>query len=111
MVGSGAAGGLGKRRSGERHRRRVRVTFDRSPSFTVDVGPGGFCAQYLVVKPPGTRVEGTLLVEGETVAYSGVVVWSRAGEPRLGVHGRMGVSFTRVAPELAALLAHGRGRS
>jgi len=89
-----------------RQRRRFKVTLKQGPSFSVDVCAGGFCTELLRVLPPGTSVEGTILVKGAEVPFSGRVVWARSGEPHLGLKGRMGILFTHItAPAL--LIAQG----
>jgi hypothetical protein len=90
-----------------RLRRRFKVSVGRTVSFTIDVGAGGFCAQLLRVMPPGSAVEGTIVVDGQPLPYAGRVVWATAGEPHMGLHGRMGVSFTSVEADLPAILAKG----
>jgi hypothetical protein len=77
-----------------RLRRRYKVTLGQSPSFSVDVGGGGFCTELLRVLPPGTPVEGTIHVRGKDLAFAGRVAWAKPGFPHLGVRGRMGVLFT-----------------
>jgi hypothetical protein len=93
------------RRAGARHRRRLKVLSGHGPSFTVDVGGGGFCTQSLRVLPPGTAVEGTIQVNGQEVPFAGRVTWAKAGEPRMNLKGKMGVLLTRVAAEYHDLVA------
>ena len=91
-----------------RLRRRFKVAFQHSASFTVDVSPGGFCAELLRVLPVGTGVGGTITVRGTDVAFAGRVVWARPGDAHLGLRGRMGVVYTQIAAgfiELAGGLA------
>lgn len=65
-------------------------------SFTIDVGAGGFCTELMRVLPPGTPIEGSLLVKGAEVAFTGQVAWSKPGEARMSLRGRIGVRFTRI---------------
>jgi hypothetical protein len=94
-------------RSGGRLRRRLKVTLKHSPSFTVDIGSGGFCAELLRVLPPGTPVEGTIQLRGGDLPFAGTVVWAKAGDAYLGLRGRMGVLFTRAPSEWSGLLGGG----
>ena len=87
-----------------RLRRRFKVTFSQSSAFTIDVCGGGFCALLLRAMPPGTPVEGTILVKGRALPYAGRVVWARTGDVRLGIQGRNGIAFTSVESILPALL-------
>jgi hypothetical protein len=88
-----------------RHRQRVPVVLGRMTLFTVNVGRGGFCTELLRVLAPGTHVEGAIRVRGREYAYSGRVVWSREGSPRMNVRGRMGIRFLSVAPDLVPVVA------
>jgi hypothetical protein len=83
-------------RGAARHRRRYRVGLLGHPAtFTVDVGAGGFCVELMRVLPTGTPLQGTILVEGSEEAFLGTVVWTRPGDPRINLRGRMGVQFTQ----------------
>jgi hypothetical protein len=84
-----------RQRRWPRLRRRYKVTLGQSPSFSVDVGGGGFCTELLRVLPPGTPVEGVINVRGKELPFVGRVAWAKPGFPHLGVRGRMGVHFTR----------------
>jgi hypothetical protein len=77
----------------------------RSPAFTTDVGTGGFCAELMRVLQPGTTVRGTITITGRDFDYVGLVRWSRSGDARIRVTGRMGVRFLQVPTEFAGLLA------
>jgi hypothetical protein len=87
-----------------RFRRRFKVTLRQSAAFTVDVCGGGFCALLLRAPPPGTKVEGTILVGERALAYTGQVVWAKPGDVHLGVRGRIGVGFASVDSTLPSLL-------
>jgi len=92
-------------RFSERHRRRFRLTMSGHPSaFTVDVGAGGFCTEVMRVLPAGTAVNGSLLVNGAEVSFAGLVAWTRPGEARMSLRGRMGVRFTRIPQDFARLV-------
>ncbi len=81
------------------------MALDGHPSmFTVDVGAGGFCVEVMRVLPAGTPLRGTIRVDGSEVGFAGTVVWTRTGDPRLNLRGRMGVQFLRVDPGLGARL-------
>ncbi len=96
--------GRNGRRTGARARRRLRVTLPHCRSFTADVGPGGFAAEVLRVLPPGTRVDGTLELGERSVPFAGKVAWAKAGDPYMGIRGRIGVVFTDAPAELVELL-------
>ena len=90
-----------------RQRRRFRVELQGSPLFTVDVSPGGFCAESMRVLPPGSQVTGRIRINEQELAFTGVVAWAKASEPRLQLRGRMGVRITSVPPEFYRLFADG----
>lgn len=87
-----------------RFRRRFKVTLSQGAAFTVDVCGGGFCALMLRAIPPGTPVEGTILVDGQDLRYKGRVIWAKAGDVHLGVRSRVGVGFASVDATLPGLL-------
>lgn len=92
-------------RTAARFRRRFRVTLSGHPgSFTSDVSVGGFCIEAMRVLPTGTRVQGALLVDGVERPFTGAIAWSRPGDARLGVRGRMGIRFDRPPADFAALM-------
>jgi hypothetical protein len=102
MVGTGSARRtLRHERQTPRVRRRLKVTLERSTSFTVDVGAGGFCLELLRVLAPGSKVSGTIQVPSAEVPFTGLVAWAKPGDAWLGLRGRMGIAFT--GPPLAAL--------
>ena len=80
-------------RSSARHRRRFRASLGSTPVFTSDVGLGGFSAEVLRVQAPGTPVQGSIRLNGEDVAFRGEIAWAKAGVPRVGLRGRIGVRF------------------
>jgi hypothetical protein len=98
-------------RKSARIRRRFKVTLKQGPSFSVDVGEGGLCTELLKVLPPGTRVEGTILVKGADVPFAGRVVWARSGAPHLGLRGRMGILFTEMRSKEILLAEGAPGRA
>lgn len=87
-----------------RHRRRIRITVGTTPVFTADIGPGGFAVELMRVQPPGTVVQGSIRLDGRELAYAGEIAWAKAGAPHMSVRGRIGVRFTRLAPEAKTLL-------
>jgi hypothetical protein len=91
-------------RSSTRRRRRLRVALPHTPSFTIDVSAGGFCAELMRVLPEGTPVEGSINVNGKEIAFAGQVAWARPGNARMNLRGRMGVCFTRIAADFARLI-------
>jgi hypothetical protein len=94
-------------RASARHRRRLRVALDGHPSmFTVDVGAGGFCVEVMRALPAGTPLRGSIRLEGSEVGFAGTVVWTRPGDPRLNLRGRMGVRFLRVAQGFGDRVEH-----
>jgi hypothetical protein len=89
-----------------RQRRRYKVTLPQGPCFTVDVGPGGFCAESTRVLAPGTEVTGKIRLDGEQERpFVGRVAWATPGDAQLAIRGRMGVKFTRVTPVLPSFAA------
>lgn len=91
-------------RRATRHRRRLRATLGSTPVFTADVGSGGFCAELLRVHQAGTPIQGFIRFNGQDLPFSGEIAWSRAGEPRLGLRGRIGVRFKMQSVEAQAIL-------
>ena len=87
-----------------RRRVRLRVVTTRGSSLTVNVGAGGFCTGLMRVLPVGAQVEGFIHLDGREAFFSGQVTWSRPGDPRLNVMGRMGVRFVKIDAELARSL-------
>jgi hypothetical protein len=88
-----------------RSRVRLRVATSHGGSFTVNVGPGGFCTELVRVLPIGTPVEGSIYLDGQDRRFTGRVAWARPGDFRLGLKGRMGIRFLDVDPGLARALA------
>jgi hypothetical protein len=78
---------------------------DARVSFTADIGRGGFCAQVVLVRRPGTQVRGTIRLEGKELRWAGRVIWAQTGDAYMGLLGRMGIAFTEVDGPLEALLA------
>ncbi|HUL59561.1 MAG TPA: PilZ domain-containing protein [Anaeromyxobacteraceae bacterium] len=86
-----------------RKRRRYRVKLGPISAYTTDVSGGGFCTEVMRVLPPRTAVEGAIEVDGKPVPFEGVIAWVARGAWHLNVRGRMGVRFTRIAPDAARL--------
>jgi len=95
--------GMTSTRASARHRRRFRVTIGASPVFTLDLGAGGFSAELMRVPAVGSAVSGAIQLNGSDIPYAGEVAWVRPGDPRIGLRGRIGVRFTRLAPEVRRL--------
>lgn len=87
-----------------RFRLRLRVATSRSKSITVDVSAGGFCTELMRVLSVGESLEGLIHLRGRDMFFAGRVAWARAGDPRLGLVGRMGVCFGQIDPEFAQSL-------
>jgi hypothetical protein len=100
-----------EKRHSARHRRRFRVTLDRTSSFTLDVGAGGFSTEMMRVLPPGTPVMGQIRMQEIQVAFTGRVVWSRPGDARMNLRGRMGVRFSKIRPDFPDLLGDAEART
>jgi len=94
-----------------RHRLRLRVTTSRGSSFTVNVSRGGACTEQMRVLAVGTRIEGSISLDGRDALFEGWVAWALAGDSRLNQLGRMGLRFERVGPELSLGLAARSARS
>jgi len=77
----------------------------RGSSLTVNVSAGGFCTGLMRVLPVGSNVEGTIHLDGRDETFAGRVAWSKPGDPRLNVVGRMGVRFEKIDPGFARSLA------
>jgi len=84
-----------------RVRRRVKVIIDGHVAFTADLASAGFCVELMHVHKPGTAINGVITFNGCEYSFDGQVRWSRAGDTRLGVVGRMGIQFVRLAPGFA----------
>ncbi len=64
-----------RNRQTPRRKRRFRITIDRAPSFTIDIGGGGFCTELMRVLAAGTSVEGSIRDEGgKDLTFAGRVV-------------------------------------
>lgn len=100
-----------KPRSSPRLRRRCKVDLKagdagtNSAAFTIDVSPGGFCAELMRVPSPGMQVQGSIVIAGKEYPFSGKIAWARAGEPRVNLRGRIGVTFTGIAADLKEKLS------
>ena len=94
-----------KVRSDDRQRRRFRVMVGSAVSFTLDVSAGGFCTESMRVLMPGTPVEGAIEGNGKKVSFAGRIDWNVPGDSSLNVRGKMGIAFSKVAPEIAELLS------
>jgi len=92
------------RRVGVRARRRLKVTLPHCRSFTSDIGVGGFSSDVLRVLPPGTPIAGSIDLGGRPVPFTGRVAWAKAGDPYMGIRGRMGVLFTSLPAEILDLV-------
>jgi PilZ domain len=92
-------------RATPRHRRRLRGSLGVTPFFTADISAGGFGVEILRTPAPGTPVDGTIRLAGAEVPFAGLVIWARAGSPRLNLRGRIGVRFTSLPAAAAKLLA------
>lgn len=100
-----------EKRHSVRQRKRFRVTFDRTSSFTLDVSLGGFATEMMRVLPAGTPVVGQIRMQETQVAFAGQVVWSKPGDARMNLRGRMGVRFSQIRPDFAILLDSAENRS
>jgi len=79
-----------------RLRRRLKLTVGRLHTFTADVSPSGFAAELMQALRPGTDLQGSIELCGETYPFTGKVCWAKAGEPRMSLRGRIGVRFTGI---------------
>ncbi|MBX5480778.1 MAG: PilZ domain-containing protein [Myxococcaceae bacterium] len=95
---------MSNRRFVPRQRRRLKISLGGlCPAFTADVSPGGFAAETMQPRKPGTMVHGSITLEGREFDFTGEVSWARAGDPRLSIRGRFGVRFTGIDPEFYEL--------
>ena len=77
-----------------RLRRRLKLQLGALQTFTADISPTGFAAELMQALRPGTDLNGSIELCGETFVFTGKVCWAKAGEPRMNVRGRFGVRFT-----------------
>ena len=77
----------------------------RLPAQTVDLGPTGFCAQMAQVFLPGSRVHGSLKINGDDIPFEGEVAWASPGDLRARALSRFGVRFFSPVPGLDAASA------
>ncbi len=75
---------------------RARVALGKTALFTLDLSPGGFCAELLHPLAPGTPVAGSLALGMRDFPFTGQVVWAREGDARRTRRGRIGVRFTGI---------------
>jgi hypothetical protein len=80
------------------------VSFAQTSSFTLDVSTGGFATEMMRVPPPGTPLVGRIRMQEVQVPFSGQVVWSKPGDARMNIRGRMGVRFSRIRDDFPSLL-------
>jgi PilZ domain len=93
-----------ERRASIRRRRRYQVNLGLVASFTTNVSAQGFCTEVMRALPPRAAVEGLLQVRGANLPFAGEIAWAAQGDWHINLHGRMGVRFTRIDPDLARLL-------
>jgi hypothetical protein len=91
-------------RQAVRVRRRLLVRLGWTSSFTLDVCRGGFGIGLMRVLPAHALLEGSILVDGWSVPFAAEVAWSKPGDRCLGLPGRMGVVFRRVADGFASAI-------
>ena len=82
-----------------------------SSTFTKDVSAGGFCVELNRVPSPGTQLSGTILIGGNTYAFSGRVAWASPGKAGMHLRGSNGVTFTEIADDLKEKLTAPAGRA
>jgi hypothetical protein len=81
----------------------VRLHAGRTAALSVDISSGGFCLESPSLLPTGAEVSGTVIHGPLQLAFTGRVVWSKAGGPMASTWHRMGVQLERVSPGLRAL--------
>jgi hypothetical protein len=96
-----------ERRQQKRVRRRHKVALEGMTGFTVDISEDGLLVEMLKTLVPGSEVSGTIQVEEAALPFTGQVRWARAGNPHLGLLGRMGIHLREAPPALVALLQQG----
>lgn len=85
-----------------RHRLRLRVVTGRNSSFAVNASRGGVCIEQMRVLPVGSRIEGSIWLDGGDRRFAGRVAWASTGEHRLNQASRMGVRFDSIDPGFGA---------
>jgi hypothetical protein len=80
------------------------VTVGSTPTFTSDIGAGGFSAELMRVQSPGTAITGSIRLNGQDVGYQGEIVWAKAGAPHIALRGRIGVRFLLLPVDARRLL-------
>ena len=68
---------------------------DRLPAVTFDVSAGGFSAEMNQVFIPGSKIDGVIQIDDDTLLFRGKVSWAHPGNTLLNIPSRFGVSFTR----------------
>jgi CheY-like chemotaxis protein len=104
VLRSGGSKAGRNRREAIRQRRRLKVKLGNVVSFTRDVSLRGFSTEAMRVLPAGASVQGSLEAAGETVAFTGRIIWSIPGDPHMNIRGRMGISFTNPGSDLLEFL-------
>jgi hypothetical protein len=84
------------RRTAPRRLCRLRVLVAGVVAITADVTANGFCVETPRLAQPGTSVSGTITMGEREFEFTGMVCWTRGGDPQ---HGRMGVRFLDVPRE------------
>jgi len=77
----------------------------RQAALSADVSGGGFSLETTSLMPEGLPVKGYVLHGDKELTWSGVVAWTRAGNPMTSTWHVMGVRFTKVSPGLRALIS------
>lgn len=75
-----------------------------APLFTHDISAGGFCAELMNVKKPGTLLQGRINLEKREFPFAGQVRWALQGDLHLNKRGRMGVQFTHIPDDFVQLV-------
>ncbi len=79
------------------------------PALTADVSEEGIRAELMMhVFLPGSKIHGYVLHGEQELPFRGEVTWAQAGNPQASLQSEVGVRFTELSPELAALLRSAR---
>jgi hypothetical protein len=79
-----------------RLRRRLKVSLGALKTFTADISAHGFAAELMSAPRPGADLCGSIELSGQHYPFTAKVCWTKIGEPRMHLRGRIGVRFTGI---------------
>jgi len=94
------------RRGASRTPFRLPVSISRrQAAISADLSATGFQLETTSLIAAGTEVDGYVLHGAKELKWTGVIAWSKAGNPMTSLLHSVGVRFTSVSPGLRALLS------